>query len=84
MDGTWKNWVQIEDTDFSYFYINGILQNSQANTSNVTRTNPLVVMARSGGSHAQQGNVGPMQIYNRALSQSEVTQNYNALKPRFN
>tara|TARA_B110000858_G_scaffold154289_1_gene175974 strand:- start:239 stop:886 length:648 start_codon:yes stop_codon:yes gene_type:complete len=84
MDGTWKNWVQIEDTDFSYFYINGILQNSQANTSNVTRNHPLVVMARSGGSYAQQGNVGPMQIYNRALSLSELTQNYNALKPRFN
>ena len=83
MDGTWKNWVQIEDTDFSYFYINGILQNSQANTSNVTRTNPLVVMARSGGSYAQQGNVGPMKIYNRALSRSELTQNYNALKGRF-
>ena len=84
MDGTWKNWAQIEDTDFSYFYINGILQNSQANTSNATKTNPLVVMARSGGSYAQQGNVGPMQIYNRALSTQEVKQNYNALKSRFN
>jgi len=29
------------------------------------------------------GNVGPIQIYNKALSASEVSQNYNALKNRF-
>jgi hypothetical protein len=29
------------------------------------------------------GKVGPIQIYNKALSASEVTQNYNALKNRF-
>ena len=84
MDGTWKNWVQIEDTDFSYFYVNNVLQNKQANTSNSTRSNPLVIMARYGGNYAQQGNVGPMQIYNRALSPQEIQQNYNALKSRFN
>ena len=30
------------------------------------------------------GNIGPCQIYNRALSASEVLHNYNALKDRFN
>jgi len=30
------------------------------------------------------GNVSAIQVYNRALSASEVLQNYNALKPRFN
>ena len=29
------------------------------------------------------GDMGPVQIYNRALSSQEVKQNYNALKPRF-
>jgi len=29
------------------------------------------------------GNIGPLQIYNRALSAQEVKQNYNALKARF-
>jgi hypothetical protein len=83
MDGTWKNWVQIEDTDFSYFYVNGVLQNSSSNTSNSTNSNPLVIMARNGGNYSQLGNVGPVQIYNRALSAQEVKQNYNALKRRF-
>ena len=30
------------------------------------------------------GNIGPCQIYNRALSANEVLHNYNALKDRFN
>ena len=29
------------------------------------------------------GNIGPVQLYNRALSSTEVLHNYNALKPRF-
>jgi len=29
------------------------------------------------------GNIGPVQIYNRALSSNEVLHNYNALKGRF-
>lgn len=30
-----------------------------------------------------QGNISNVKIYNRSLSQTEITQNYNALKPRF-
>ena len=29
------------------------------------------------------GEIGPIQIYNRVLSAQEVKQNYNALKSRF-
>ena len=84
MDGTWKNWVQIEDTDFSYFYINGVLQNSQANTSNLSNSDPINIMCRPTlPNHGQQGNMGLVQIYNRALSANEVLHNYNALKGRF-
>ena len=35
------------------------------------------------GFNEYQGQMGPIQIYNKALSASEVTQNYNALKYRF-
>ena len=36
------------------------------------------------GSHdLTDGNIGPVQIYNRALSANEVLHNYNALKSRF-
>jgi hypothetical protein len=54
-----------------------------------TSTPALNVDFRVGGNQAQpfsegwSGNIPSIQIYNRALSASEVTQNYNALKGRF-
>lgn len=30
-----------------------------------------------------QGDIGPIQLFNRALSTQELTQNYNTLKGRF-
>ncbi len=38
----------------------------------------------SSGSHRFNGNVSSVQLYNRALSQLEVQQNFNALRGRFN
>ena len=83
MNGTWNNWVSIEDTDYVYLYVNGVLKNSQANTTLSTNSGDITIMARTGGDHSQLGNIGPVQIYNRALSASEVLHNYNALKGRF-
>jgi hypothetical protein len=37
-----------------------------------------------GGGNFSTGNIASVQIYNRSLSDSEVRQNYNALKGRFN
>tara|TARA_R110001606_G_scaffold391984_2_gene560521 strand:- start:1006 stop:1734 length:729 start_codon:yes stop_codon:yes gene_type:complete len=47
-------------------------------------TGDLVVGARQNFSNEIVGNIGPVQIYNRALSASEVLHNYDALKGRFN
>jgi len=46
-------------------------------------TGDLVIGARQSFSNEIVGDVGPTLIYNRALSASEVTQNYNRLKGRF-
>ena len=46
-------------------------------------TGDLVIGARQNFSNETVGNIGPVQIYNRALSASEVLHNYNALKGRF-
>ena len=41
-------------------------------------------MGRDGwNSSLYEGNIGPIQIYNRALSSTEILHNYNALKGRF-
>jgi hypothetical protein len=72
-------------------YINGILDNNTysttTNTANVTPTNLWIGSNRNGvalPSLPFPGNIYNVHIYNRALSSSEVLQNYNALKSRYN
>jgi hypothetical protein len=65
------------------FYLNGIQDGS---VSPVTRTygSDSLIMGDSRSSlYALNGNVANSQIYNRALSASEIFQNYNATKGRF-
>ena len=69
-------------------YLNGVLQKTGSTTDSVgtassqfrigTNTN------NAGGIEAFNGHIYSTQVYNRALSASEVLQNYNALKSRFN
>jgi len=68
--------------------INGVLR-STSSTINATGTLGSItdefLIGQSGytGSPYFNGKLGPMQIYNRALSANEVLHNYNALKGRF-
>ena len=70
-------------------YLNGILNQSiSTNTGATPNTETGVVqIAREnnggGGSDYFYGNIGCIQYYDRALSDSEVLHNYNALKDRF-
>jgi hypothetical protein len=74
-------------TDFK-IYINSVLQTPSvlAGTGSVS-VNTLIQTVRIGATRDssifQQGNISNFQIYNRALSASEVLQNYNATKGRF-
>ena len=85
--GSWSNSVLSYTSDGTgSLYINGILVNRQvmsnfsswnliaANTPNINLSSPTGIS----------GSFGVLQYYNRALSQAEVTQNYNAMKGRFN
>jgi len=69
-------------------YWNGIYRsNAYTSNSNVTSltTNPDLIVGKyfNSTSHYFQGSIGPIHIYNRCLSASEVLHNYNALKGRF-
>ena len=72
-------------------YVNGVLDTS-SNTSSATAGSATTWS--SGNSNPRygawfndnydwNGNIGPLQVYNRALSANEVLHNYNALKSRF-
>jgi hypothetical protein len=72
-------------------YLNGVLQSSQSTTSNsayyVDCSNELyrIALGKDGdysGAYFK-GKIAVATLYNRPLSQSEITQNYNALKGRY-
>ena len=72
-----------------YGYINGTFQNSETFGSSIT--NSTLQIARGGQTNSVQLTYYPpanlrisnLQVYNRALTATEITQNYNAMKSRF-
>ena len=82
-DGVWINYcVTKNDSGNVIWYGNG----QQLDTGTVTAGASIGFWAIGGyigGTYAFNGQMGPVHIYTRALSASEVAQNYNALKGRF-
>ena len=84
----WYNVTGIFDGSNVYIYVNGILENTAAMTNPITYTSSINFWIGNYASSpniglAYKGNVATTKIYNRALSASEILQNYNALKGRF-
>ena len=80
---SWIYAVGIRNSNTNYLYINGTIQASPvaAGTPNINNAATLklgIVL-----SFWSKGNISLVQIYNRALSASEVLQNYNATKGRY-
>jgi len=65
-------------------YVNGVLANSTTITGTSQATPQILyIYSRAGGNYFQKGNLHTLSAYNRALTASEVLQNYNATKTRF-
>ena len=66
-------------------YINGVLANSVNAAITIGYSGRQLVLGRYGfgNSNDYSGNIYSASIYNRALTASEVQQNYNALKGRY-
>jgi hypothetical protein len=66
-------------------YLNGVDKtfNSYTNLINTTATNLKIGIRSMDNALPWNGKISSTKIYNRALSQSEVLQNYNATKSRF-
>lgn len=82
--GSWVNITATITSNTLTYYKNSIIGTSVTNTGTVS-TNTLGYLGRYNGNYGQYlpGNISNVQIYNRALSTSEVLQNYNATKGRF-
>jgi len=82
--------VVFDRTGLMSLYLNGILKDSvdissYNNNDYSIATNPTIGIKSYSGSGISpfNGKVATTKIYNRALSSTEITQNYNALKSRF-
>ena len=81
---TWYNYTATYDGSTMRVYINGVEDNTQSYSSTVDITTKNVTIgATSAITVPMNGDIGPVLVYNRTLSASEVLQNYNRVKSRF-
>jgi len=78
---TWVYYVGIQDATTQYLYTNNVLRASATTTLTTGSTQTLQIGYAT--TKTQPMFMGSFQIYNRALSTTEITQNYNVLKTRF-
>jgi hypothetical protein len=64
-------------------YLNGQLKATAANNAAIPSRSTLRISSEGGRSRGVNGNVYTCSIYNRALSQQEILQNFNATRFRY-
>ena len=87
-----SSWYQVVGTYVSgsrKLYINGVLVNSDAQTGTIATNSGGMSIGVYGGfgggrGYYYNGNLSSCRVYNRVLSASEVEQNFNALRSRYN
>jgi hypothetical protein len=78
--------VTFKANTITKLFINGVVDNSSIQNNNISSLNPdFIRIARLNNPTADfyNGKIYSIKIYDRALSETEITQNYNALKTRF-
>jgi len=86
-DGIWYNGVFQASPTNSYLYLNGVLVGSRSVTwlGNTIYNTSAWQLGRdlNNGTQFFTGSMSSYKMYNRILTQAEITQNYNAMKGRF-
>jgi hypothetical protein len=77
----WHHIVGTYDGSTLKFYLNSTLANSTSITATPNQNNDALQILQS--QYSIDGRIGCAKVYNKALSASEVLQNYNAQKNRF-
>lgn len=67
----------------TYFYQNGILLKTGSSSSSIGSTSDFRIGENTTTTEEYTGTIFTTQVYNRALSTSEISQNYNQTKSRF-
>ena len=84
--GSWVNVVGTYDGSFRKIYVNGQLITSVAETRTIRTTNTDFILGaenRDQNSYMLNGSIAQTLVYNRALTATEIQQNYNSLAGRY-
>jgi hypothetical protein len=87
VNNSWNNVIATFDGTNKRIYVNGVLRATSANlTGTVTQNNTGAAYIGIFGNFAGypfNGRISTTSLYNKALSSTEITQNYNATRTRF-
>ena len=83
LNNVWYNIVAVRNEGISYIYLNGTLEGTFTGSVNTAGRISEYRLGNYTTSYYLSGGISSNTIYNRALSQAEITQNYNAMKGRF-
>jgi hypothetical protein len=83
--GNWIHAVGVSDGSTLYLYQNGVLKTSSSKPAGniYPASYGLKVGANKSGSDVWNGHINSLKMYNKALTSTEVLQNFNATKDRF-
>ncbi len=81
--GVWNHITITRSLTTVSWYINGVLVNSGSNSYGVLATTPQRVWLGAGYAGYWQGRMGSVMAYSRALTATEVLQNFNASKTKY-
>ncbi|QPB08403.1 hypothetical protein [Synechococcus phage S-H9-2] len=82
-DNEWHHIVGTWDGTTGRVYVDGVLENSGSLTAGAYTYTNTFIGKNVGGSYYQNGFIGEARIYNRALSSTEVSQNFNATRSKY-
>ena len=81
---TWSMATLVITATDAKWYLNGVLQNTRTVSHSSSTFSNLYIGSDSGSANRYyNGRISMVQLYNRALSATEVLQNYNATKGRY-
>ena len=80
----WTHLTLVWNNDKASFYINGVLSGTGNSANPISyNTTSLLIGNWNGGGRNWNGKIGNFLVYNRVLSQQEITQNFNSQRTRF-
>ena len=84
-DGTWRHITGTNNGSTSILYVDGVQSGLARTAAGIGDSQPIISIGRWSFSNNRffNGNVSGLLIYNRALTEQEILQNYNATRKRF-